>query len=112
MTIGVPTITAIAGVTMTLLGGFATFRANWAQPARTDAQQVIDTLQAALKDERSDCKEHLDRLEKRLDACEEKHTSANEMIIELASRMGMPELARRARSLSPPPMEAVKEPRP
>jgi uncharacterized membrane protein YccC len=85
-------------------------RSQMEKDRRDACQQALDVLREQLDAERDDCKGHLSRLEKRLDQCEEKHGEASALLAELAGRIGAQDVARRARSISPPPMPALQRP--
>ena len=102
--------TIIVGSVGGLLGAIALARTQWKTANRDDTAQVLGAVADARKEEQHDCERHIVRLEKRLDQCEEKHSVANEMILAIVTRIGDPELSRKAsRSITPKPFPAVKE---
>jgi len=95
---------------MPAIGAAVYARNQWKASNRSDSDQVLRAAEHARDVANIDCEKHIARIERRLDVCEEKHATANELIAELAGMVGAPGLARRARSTSPPqPMVAVKE---
>ena len=73
-------------------------------------RRQVASLQDELKDERKDCRESIKELRQQQAQSDKQQRQTVGLVIELAERLGAGDVSARARSISPRPSPAVKEP--